>query len=117
MAQTKRKRQTKHRGNAAGSVTSRGRTSRPASGDARRSEAKLSARERKLNTKPTWESAFKRSALITIVMLVFLLVSTKNVFVSIAVAIVATVVYVPLGYYMDLFMWRRRMAKQGKPTT
>jgi hypothetical protein len=37
MAQTKRKRRTKHRGNAAGIVEARGRTSRPAADAPRRS--------------------------------------------------------------------------------
>jgi Flp pilus assembly protein TadB len=116
MAQTKRKRQTKHRGNAAGSVTSRGRTSRPVSGEARKQTSKAQARNQRLNKKPTWESVFKRSIAITMLMLIFLLITSKNVFVLVAVAIVATAVYVPLGYYMDTYMWRRRMAKQGLPT-
>ena len=116
MAQTKRKRQTKHRGNAAGSVTNRGRTSRPVSPKAKKTQSKDAARMQRLNKKPTWEATFKRSIIVTMLMLVFLLVSTKDVFVAVAVAIVATVIYVPMGYYIDMYLWKKRMAKQS-PTT
>jgi hypothetical protein len=27
---------------------------------------------------------------------------------------IALLIYVPAGYYIELFLWRRRMRKQGK---
>ena len=47
MAQTKRKRQTKHRGNAAGVVESRGRTGRKPTADEKSGKATESAKARR----------------------------------------------------------------------
>src|SRR6201986_916363 len=58
MAQTKRKRRTKPRGTAAGTIQSRGRTGRPPSAEQRKKEDRLTARERRMNRPPSW----KRSA-------------------------------------------------------
>ena len=44
MAQTKRKRQTKHRGTAAGQVTNRGRTGKPPSAEERKKQRRDEAR-------------------------------------------------------------------------
>ena len=49
MAQTKRKRRTKHRGNAAGIVEVRGRTTRPASPEARKAQRKGDARKARMD--------------------------------------------------------------------
>ena len=46
MAQTKRKRRTKHRGNAAGIVEHRGRTSRPPSPEERKKAARAARGDR-----------------------------------------------------------------------
>ena len=59
MAQTKRKRRTKHRGNAAGTIETRGRTGRPASPDEKKKQARMTARDKRLNTPPTWKSALQ----------------------------------------------------------
>jgi hypothetical protein len=117
MAQTKRKRQTKHRGTAAGTVTNRGRTSKPISPQAKKQTTKKAASEARLLKKPTWEGSAKKAGLIAMVMLVLLLLTSKgNVVVSIGLAIVVTVIYVPLAYYIDMYTWRRRMIKRGLPT-
>ena len=76
MAQTKRKRQTKHRGNAAGVVESRGRTGRKPTaaeksgkpGDAARAKQK---RLDRLDRPATWRGAFLR-ALVAAMVLVLL---------------------------------------------
>ena len=54
MAQTKRKRRTKHRGNAAGSIEARGRTGRKPTAGGEQDGRSRSARRRK---PPTWNSA------------------------------------------------------------
>ena len=78
MAQTKRRRQTKHRGNAAGVVESRGRTGRKPTaaeksgkaGDAARAKAKrLDKRDRP----PTWRGAFYRAMIAAVALLVLAL--------------------------------------------
>lgn len=121
MAQTKRKRQTKHRGNAAGSITTRGRTGRPGPAQEAKKQTQKQTREQarqeRLNRKPTWESSAKRSLLAAAFMFLFLMIETKNVLSALLFAVIAIVIYVPASYYLESFMWRRRMAKQGRPTT
>lgn len=118
MAQTKRKRQTKHRGTAAGTITSRGRTSKPPSAEAVKRQKREEAREARLTKKPTWSSAALRSGLAALFICVFLLISTHgNVLASILFAVIAALIYIPGGFYLETYMWRRRMRKLGRPTT
>src|SRR5246127_5463506 len=72
MAQTKRKRRTKHRGTAAGTIQTRGRTGRPPSAEERKKQARVDARTKKLNTPPTWKSSAIRAGLAALVMFAFL---------------------------------------------
>ncbi|HEY5187760.1 MAG TPA: hypothetical protein VII87_01910 [Solirubrobacteraceae bacterium] len=109
MAQTKRKRRTKHRGTAAGTVTTRGRTGRPPTAEERKKESRERARERRLNTPPTWGSARNRAFLAAGFMFVFLLLTSKgNVVAAVIFAVFAFALYVPSGYYLEMFLWRRR---------
>jgi hypothetical protein len=119
MAQTKRKRQTKHRGNAAGSVTNRGRTSRPPSEKERKALSEEEARQERLNRRPTWKSMAQRAALASALMFILLLVLGKghNILYAVAFGLLAFVLYVPAGYYLEMFVWKRRMRKQGRPIT
>jgi len=119
MAQTKRKRQTKHRGNAAGVVEARGRTSRPPSPEERKKQNRAQAREDRLNRKPTWKGAMQRAALAGAFMFVFLLIAShpkhgSRVVPALIFAVVAVVLYLPGGYYLETFLWRRRQAKRGR---
>jgi Flp pilus assembly protein TadB len=116
MAQTKRKRRTKHRGNAAGTIQSRGRTGRPPTADERKKVSRERAREIRLNTPPTWDAAFKRALLASGLMFIFLLVTSKgNIAASVLFAIFALALYVPAGYYLESFLFRRRQRKKAPP--
>lgn len=118
MAQTRRKRQTKHRGNAAGVVEARGRTGRPPSPDERKKANRAKAREARLNTPPTWAQSAKRAALAGVFMFIFLYVTNHTKtgdsrLISAALfAIVAMVLYVPGGYYLESYLYRRRIARK-----
>jgi hypothetical protein len=117
MAQTKRKRQTKHRGTAAGTVTTRGRTGRPLSPEERKKQERQAAREVRLNTPPTWKSSVRRAALASAFMFLFLALlgsgKHSNRFASALIfAVFAFALYVPGGYYLELFMWRRRQRRR-----
>ncbi len=115
MAQTKRKRRTKHRGTAAGTVTVRGRTGRPPSPEERKKAARESARDARLNQPPTWNSAIKRAALASAFMFVFLLLASKgSVITAVLFGVVAFIIYVPAGYYLENYLWRRRIAKRER---
>jgi hypothetical protein len=121
MAQTKRKRRTKHRGNAAGKIEVRGRTGRKPTAEERKSQAKTTAqqrREERLSKPPTWAGATQRAALATIIFVVaLLLVFHEPVARVIALSGFILLLYIPMGYFTDLFMYRRRQAKklQAKP--
>jgi Flp pilus assembly protein TadB len=114
MAQTKRKRRTKHRGTAAGTISARGRTGRPPTPDERKKAARETAREARLNTPPTWNSAMKRALLAAGFMFVFLLLTSKgNIVAALVFAIFAFALYVPSGYYLESYLWRRRQRKKA----
>ncbi len=119
MAQTKRKRRTKHRGTAAGTIQARGRTGRPPTPEERKKQARLDARERRLNTPPTWRSSLTRAGFAAVIMFVFLVLTTRNhnVVAAGTLAVVALVLYVPAGYYMETFFYRRRQRKKGTGST
>ncbi len=118
MAQAKRKRRTKHRGNAAGTIEARGRTGRPPSPDERKRAARNKAREERLTKEPTWSQSFRRALLAAGLMFVFLLLTdhTKHgspIITAVVFAFVAMAIYVPAGYYLERFLWKRRMAQMG----
>lgn len=118
MAQTKRKRRTKHRGNAAGGIEVRGRTGRKPTPEERKTEAKLTAQQRRdarLNKPPTWWGSAQRAVLATIIFVVALLVVFKEpVSRVIALSGFILLLYIPMGYYTDLLIYRRRQAKKLK---
>jgi Flp pilus assembly protein TadB len=115
MAQTKRKRRSKHRGNAAGTVEARGRTGRPPSAEERKKTSRESARDRRLNTPPTWKSALTRAGMAAAIMFpltILLFAKSHRVSSAIVFTAFAFVFYVPAGYYIDMTMYKRRQRKK-----
>lgn len=114
MAQTRRKRRTKHRGTAAGTIESRGRTGRPPSPQERKKQERVSAREKRLNTPPTWKSSATRALLAAGIVFLFILIETKKdkLISALGFSVVALVFYIPAGYYLELTLYRRRQRKQ-----
>jgi Flp pilus assembly protein TadB len=111
MAPTKRKRRTKHRGNAAGMVETRGRTGRKP-GPADRKSAARKARMDRYSKPPSLRSAMQRSSIAAIVFVAaMILIVHQTVPASIALGGFVLLFYVPLSYYTDLFFYRRRQAK------
>ncbi len=115
MAQTKRKRRSKHRGTAAGAISTRGRTGRPPTPEERKKQDRTSAREKRMNTPPTWRASIIRAAIAVAILVPFVLLTTKRngVVTAVAVGVVAMALYVPGGYYIDRLMYRRR--QRAKP--
>jgi hypothetical protein len=113
MAQTKRKRRTKHRGNAAGVVEARGRTGRRPTPEELR---KASARERRMNKPPSWNSAFLKAALMAGVL--FLLTqlgvfgSEATLSQSIVLCGFAILLYTPLAYVTDRWVYQRAQRRK-----
>jgi hypothetical protein len=121
MAQTKRRRQTKHRGNAAGVVESRGRTGRkPTAAEksgkagevARAKEKRLDKRDRP----PTWLGALYRAMFAAVLMLFVSLLLIKNSGQAIALFPIVLALYWPISYYTDLWLYRRRQRSKAKPS-
>ena len=116
MAQTKRKRRTKHRGTAAGTVERRGRTSRPPSEKERKQLSRAEAREKRLNTPPTWKSSLTRAGFASLLLFFLLLFTNKQhnrFLIALIFTVVALAIYVPAGYYIEKFMWRRRQRRKA----
>jgi Flp pilus assembly protein TadB len=121
MAQTKRRRQTKHRGNAAGAVEARGRTGRPPTADERKRTTRDQRREERLNRRPTWKSSGQRALLAGAFMFIFLLVTYHSktgsrLVAAVTYAFIAMLLYMLLGFWLETFLWRRRMAKKAAAT-
>jgi hypothetical protein len=121
MAQTRRRRQTKHRGNAAGVVESRGRTGRKPTaaeksgkaGDAARAKAKrIDRRDRP----PTWTSAFYRAMAAAVLMLLVSLFLVPNPNQAIELFPIVLALYVPISFYTDQWMYKRRQRSKAKRT-
>ena len=116
MAQTKRKRRTKHRGNAAGVVESRGRTGRRPTADELGKPTKETARERRLNKPPSWNSAFLKSALMAGLLFVFTRVGLFGGEVPISQSIIlcafALLLYTPLAYVTDRWVYQRAQRRK-----
>jgi len=79
----------------------------------------MEARERRLNSPPTWKSSATRAALAAVLMFLFLaLVGPKQHRIESALffAVFALLLYIPGGYYIELYMYRRRIAKKQQGT-
>ncbi len=107
MAQTKRKRQTKHRGNAAGVIEARGRTGRGSTGG--KDKEKVPRRDRP----PSWGSAFTRAAIATLALLVVagLFIKGGSRFLFFFPIVLGA--YTGIGYYTDKFLYDRRQRQKA----
>ena len=119
MAQTKRKRRSKHRGNAAGTVEARGRTGRKPTADERSKQSGKADRAERRFAEPTWKGAMTRAGLASVMLLVLFQVGLagqqQSILTSVGLAVAAFLIYVPLGYRVDRLFWERRMRKAGRP--
>jgi hypothetical protein len=114
MAQTKRKRQTKHRGNAAGIVESRGRTGRKPTAAEKRGQPAGEKRIPRQDRPPTWLGAFYRAMVAAVLMLLVSLFLIKKPAQAIALFPIVLVFYIPISYYTDTWLYNRRMRAKAK---
>ena len=117
MAQTRKKRRSKHRGTAAGTIESRGRTGRKLS-EQERSGGKGAAASRaaRMDKPPTWRSAFYRALVACGLLFIFTRIGLGpevGIGASIALCILALGIYVPLGYATDSFVYKRRQRRKA----
>ncbi|MDX6698641.1 MAG: hypothetical protein QOE65_2038 [Solirubrobacteraceae bacterium] len=114
MAQTKRKRRSKHRGTPAGTIESRGRTGRkPSEGERAKPAGK---RRDRFDEPPNWRGAAQRASIAAgIFFLAVVALFRQPIQAAIPIAMFMLALYIPLGYYTDLFLYRRRQAKKSAP--
>jgi hypothetical protein len=112
MAQTKKKRRSKHRGTAAGNIERAGRTGK---GQAR-GDAKQIARQRRaerLDKPPEWKSTINRAGIAAIVFAVLVVALFGRPIVSgLLLGVVMFAIYVPLGYATDSAIYRFRQRRK-----
>ncbi|HEY4811787.1 MAG TPA: hypothetical protein VIH71_12090 [Solirubrobacteraceae bacterium] len=119
MAQTRRKRQTKHRGNAAGVIESRGRTGRKPTAAEKSGDPRDRAREKeklldKRDRPPTWGGAFLKAMIAAIVLLLVVILVLKQSNQAIGLFPVVLVMYTVISYYSDKWIYERRKRKKAQ---
>ena len=120
MAQTRKRRTTKHRGNAAGKVEARGRTGRKPTDKERAGGVRDQARSRRLDRLdrlPTVRGSINRAAIAALLFFGAVVVLFKEDPLPAALlALVMVLVYIPMTYYTDraLYNRRQRQKAQGK---
>jgi uncharacterized membrane protein YgcG len=119
MAQTKRKRQTKHRGNAAGVVESRGRTGRkPTAAEKSGNAAELArAKEKALDRRdrpPTWRGALIKAMIAAVLFLLFVILFLPKSNSAIALFPVVLAMYTLISFYTDKWVYNRRQRSRAR---
>ncbi len=108
MGETKKRRQTKHRGNAAGMVETRGRTGARTTGPAGTAKGGP-----KVPQPPSWQKAFLKALLPVVILLPILLFTNKTASTISIIGLVAFayVMYVPLSYFSDRWVYNRYLKR------
>jgi hypothetical protein len=118
MAQAKRKRRSKHRGTQAGTVEARGRTSRPRSRAEARQQAMQRGQKKRVERAvrpPSWRGATIRAGGAAAIFLAILLVLFHQKPVgAVLISVVMFGVYIPMGYYMDSFLFNLRVKREAR---
>ena len=112
MAQTRKRRSRKHRGTQAGTVERSSAPARRGSGGGVKGEARRQAQQRRverLDRPPTWRGALNRAALMAAIFGVLVVVAfDKPVAEGAAIAAFMLLLYIPMSYFTDRFIYRRR---------
>ena len=119
MAQTQRKRKTKHRGNAAGVIESRGRTGRKPTAAEKSGDPRELAREKeklldKRDRPPTWRGAFTKAMFATIFLLLVVILILHQSNQAIGVFPVVLGLYTVVSYFSDKWIFDRRQRKKAQ---
>src|SRR3954469_3004846 len=119
MAQTKRKRRTKHRGNAAGMVEARGRTGRRLTAEEQKQASRKTAGNPRMLRKPTWKAAGLKAGAMAVLLFVMVqagfLVKQASMASALAVSLIAVLLYTPLAFWTDKWSYNRQQRKLAEP--
>ena len=109
MAQTKKKRRRKHSGTQAGTIQ---RQARPQTKEERR-EATRRKRAERLDRPPTLRGSIGRAAIAARFFLAVVIVAFgRSPAEGLSLGVVMFLLYIPIGYFTDLFIYRRRQRKK-----
>ena len=115
MAQTRRKRRSKHRGTQAGTVEARGRTGRRPETQVEARKIKRDRRAARFDTEPTWRSSLNRAAISAAVFAVaVILIFGRPVAEAVILGAMMVVLYWPMSYYTDRWLYRRRQRQKER---
>jgi hypothetical protein len=109
MGQTKRKRRTKHRGNAVGVVEARGRTSKPREGSQASRGTGRAAAARQLKPPTLQGSAIKAAFGALILFVFFKFLSKETTTQALVMCVVALALYTPVMYLTDRWIYQRKL--------
>ena len=120
MPRAPRPRKTKHRGNAAGMIESRGRTGRRPSAaekgsSAGRGRGAREPRKNRYDSPPTWKGSLWRAAIAAAVVYAVstLLLKHTTPTKNLLIVPVVLALYMPVIYYTDHFMYRRQQRRKA----
>jgi hypothetical protein len=119
MAQTKRKRRTKHRGNAAGAIEARGRTGRKLTPEEQKGAAKQNARQQRARKPPSWNGAAAKAAAMAVLLFALTqlgILGSKGTSLgqSVFLSLMAFLIYTPLAFVTDKWVYNRTLRTQGQ---
>jgi hypothetical protein len=116
MAQTRRRRRSKHRGTPAGTIETRGRTGRKPRAEERGGSAgRRGARKTRFDQPPTWKGAAGRAGIAAGIFLVAVVaVFRQNIVGAISISCFMFLIYVPMSYYTDQWLYRRRQRQKAE---
>src|SRR5579871_1030383 len=122
--QTRNRRSSKHRGNAAGMIETRGRTGRKPTASEKRSSSAggrpggsrtTQARRNRYDKPPTWKGSAIRGGIAAA--LVYAVIAVLNKHASAVSELLLTpivlAVYIPMIHYTDSYMYRRQQRKKA----
>jgi hypothetical protein len=118
MAQTRKRRRRKHRGTQGGRID-RAPRARPRTRAEAQARARSGSKRRtpRGENPPTWRGATLRGLLMAAIFVVVLLVLGRPPAASIAFGVFILAFYIPMGFYIDRYMWRRRQRAKMRGET
>jgi len=111
MGETKKRRQTKHRGNAAGMVETRGRT-----GVRGAQSTGSGGRAGRVPPEPSWQRAAMKALVPVLILTPFMFFMQKGTPATGKLIFIgfAFLMYVPMSYYIDRWAHQRYLKQQGR---
>jgi hypothetical protein len=102
-----KQRKRKHRGKQTGSIERRGRTT----AKGRQQPTSRGGRPDPRDRPPDWGASMKRGGFFALLLFPIALLLGQPIAAAIVLTVLGAAFYIPLGYYVDGFVYRRRQAK------